>query len=340
MGRFSFRKNEPESTGEDEGLPPLEGDLGDAGGGAAEPTLMPAEDERSGRTRRPFIIAGVGVLVIVGAYLASQLFLAPAPPPPPVRQAVPLAQPKPASPPAPQQTSPPAAPVPSTPAPVTAKAPAQPQAPIKPGTPGPAPIKPAEPSAPTKTATAKAPTPEKAVAAPPAAESKASTKPEAPKVAARPSPAHAVTYSLQVGAMVVEENAQNLRRRLEEKGFQASIRKGTAFITKHVVTVGDPSGKREAEELSRRLNVDGFPSQLMAAESKYAPQVGAFFNLDEAIDLARELQKKNYQPKIGSNQANTVVYQVRYGRFDSRAAALKRGEQLKAQGFTYMVVPN
>ncbi len=341
MGRFSFRKHEPESTGEDEDLPPLEGDLGDTGGGAAEPNLMPAEEERGGRTRRPFIIAGVGVLAIAGAYLASQLFLAPAPPPPaPVRQAVPAVQPKPPSAPAPQQASPPVPAAPTGPAPVTARVPAQPQAPIKSGASGPTSVKPVEPPAPTKSATAKAPTPEKAVTAPPAAEAKTTTKPEAPKAAARPSPGHAVTYSLQVGAMVVEENAQNLRRRLEEKGFQASIRKGTAFITKHVVTVGEPSGKREADELSRRLNVDGFPSQLMTAESKYAPQVGAFFNLDEAIDLARELQKKNYQPKIGSNQANTVVYQVRYGRFDSRAAALKRGEQLKAQGFTYMVVPN
>ncbi len=155
-----------------------------------------------------------------------------------------------------------------------------------------------------------------------------------------PSPTHAVTYSLQVGAMVVEENAENLRRRLDESGFQATIRNGTAFVAKHVVTVEDPSGKREAEDLARRLNVDGFPSQLLTVNGKFTPQIGAFFNLDEAIDLARELQKKNYRPKISSNSANTVVFQVRHGRFESRAAALKRGGELKAKGFTYVVVPN
>ncbi len=140
--------------------------------------------------------------------------------------------------------------------------------------------------------------------------------------------------------MVVESNAQNLKRKLEDDGFQATIRKGTSFVTKHVVTVGDPGGRSDAEELSRRLNVDGFPSQVLTLDGKYTPQLGAFFNLNEAIDLARELQKKNYRPKISSNPANTVVFQVRHGRFDSRAAALKRGEELKAKGFTFMVVRN
>ncbi|MBI2456328.1 MAG: SPOR domain-containing protein [candidate division NC10 bacterium] len=136
----------------------------------------------------------------------------------------------------------------------------------------------------------------------------------------------------------MEENAESLKRKLDEGGFSSVIRKGTAFVAKQVVTVGEPTGKREAEDLSRRLNVDGFPSQLLAVGNKYTPQIGAFFNLDEAIDLARELQKKNYHPKITSKPANTVVFQVRHGKFDSRTAALRRGEELKAKGFNFLVV--
>jgi hypothetical protein len=138
--------------------------------------------------------------------------------------------------------------------------------------------------------------------------------------------------------MVMEENAEALKRKLEASGFPAIIRKGTAFVTKQIVTVGEPTGKPEAEALSRRLNVDGFPSDLLAVAGKYTPQIGAFFNLDEAIDLARELQKKNYTPKITSKPANTVVYQVRHGKFDSRAAAVRRGEELKGKGFNFLVV--
>ncbi|MGE5851312.1 MAG: SPOR domain-containing protein [Candidatus Methylomirabilota bacterium] len=154
------------------------------------------------------------------------------------------------------------------------------------------------------------------------------------------SPAAARRYSLQIGAMVRQENAQALKQRLDAGGFPASIRKGTAPVTRQTVTVGDPTSKREAEELARRLNVDGFPSQLVAVGGKYTPQVGAFFNLDEAIDLAREIQKKNYPPKITAKPAKTVVYQVRHGGFDSQAAAVKRGAELRSKGFTFMVVRN
>lgn len=208
--------------------------------------------------------------------------------------------------------------------------------------PPPAPARPAVPSPPAKAPAPAAPTkeaaPAKAGAVPPAAPA----KPESAKAPTKPAPAPAVApatnFSLQVGAMVMEENAESLKRKLDEGGFSSVIRKGTAFVAKQVVTVGEPTGKREAEDLSRRLNVDGFPSQLLAVGNKYTPQIGAFFNLDEAIDLARELQKKSYHPKITSKPANTVVFQVRHGKFDSRTAALRRGEELKAKGFNFLVV--
>jgi cell division septation protein DedD len=163
--------------------------------------------------------------------------------------------------------------------------------------------------------------------------------------AERPAPAKGVAstakgFSVQVGAMAQEANAETLKRKLDAMGFQAVVRKGSGFANSHVVTVGEPTGKGEAEDLARRLNVDGFPSQLRVVEGKYAPQVGSFVNLDEAIDLARELQKKNYPPKITSKPATTALFQVRHGQFDTRAAAMKRGEELKAKGFNAWVVPN
>jgi cell division septation protein DedD len=162
------------------------------------------------------------------------------------------------------------------------------------------------------------------------------------KMGARPAIEFAPTsppeFSLQTGAMVMEENAEALKRRLDASGFPAVIRKGSAFVSKQIVTVGEPSSKSEAEDLSRRLNVDGFPSEPLDIGGKYTPQIGAFFNLDEAIDLARELQKKGYLPKIISKPITTVVYQVRHGRFESRNAAVGRGEELKSKGFNQVYV--
>jgi cell division septation protein DedD len=195
---------------------------------------------------------------------------------------------------------------------------------------------PAPQAAPEKTATQTKAVSEaspKTRPAPPSAkaEGKMSTKSPAPSVKG---------YSVQVGAMAQQANAENLKKKLDAMGFQAVVRKGSGFVSSHVVTVGDPTGKNEAEALIRRLGVDGFPCTLASVEGKYAPQVGSFVNLDEAIDMARELQKKNYRPKITSRPATTALYQVRHGQFETREAAMKRGEELKVKGFSAWVVPN
>ncbi len=311
---------------------------------------LPEEDDSGKRSggaggmRRILILVGIGVILVGGWYLANQLFLS-APPRHP-------ASTRPAAPPVmPKTSAAPAAPAPAAPKAAEPAAPAPEPAPTKAPAPTQAKAVPPPPPIPGVKAKEKAPIKpaSKKVAPPPAipkteakVEAKSTPKPKA-KPAAKAAPeatAAPAGYSLQIGAMVMEQNAEALRHKLEQSGFATAVRKGTAFVTKHVVTVGEPTGKSEAEALARKLNVDGFPSQLLAAGGKFTPQIGAFFNLDEAIDLARELQKKNFRPKITSKPVTTVVYQVRYGRFDSRSAATKRGEELKAKGFNFMVVRN
>ena len=337
------KMNLGQQGGGDEGLP----EEGDSGFDNMEPVEeLGGGGEGRGKSRRTLILLLI-LLLLGGGYLAYTLFLkAPEAPPPPIvaRPAAPAPAPAPAPPPvkapvaAPTPTpapTPPPAPTPTpapTPPPVpTPAAPSKAEAPAKPVAPPPPPAKAPAVPAPAPTESAKTaptkPTPAKKA---PAAEAKPAQKAPAPKG----------TFSLQVGAMVVRENAEALKRKLDQNGFSASIREGKANVSRQVVTVGDPGSKAEADELARRLTVDGFPSQIVSISGKYTPQVGAFFNQDEAIDLARDLQKKNFAPKISARPANTVVYQVRHGQFSSRSAAVKRGEELKAKGYTstFMVI--
>ena len=320
MAKFSFGRRKQE----EEEIPPepVEGEVDHS-------PQEESPDDGGGRGRRPLILAGIGIVLIGVLYLANMLFLSPAPPvPAPVRQTAPT----------------PAVPVPKPPTPSkeAAVAPAVPAAPSKPE------AKPASPAPapPVKAASGPPPGAKPVPSAKAASEQTQSAKmpTPAPKVEARvpgkTAPAPAGGFSVQVGAMAMEQNAENLKQKLDAMGFPAVVRKGAGFVNRHVVTVGDPTGKREAEEMARRLNVDSFPSQLITFEGKYAPQVGSFVNLDEAIDLARELQKKNYRPKITSKPATTSLFQVRHGQFDTRAAAMQRGEELKAKGFNAWVVPN
>lgn len=323
MARFSFRK----ASSEEEGLPEEDGTEGAS-----------HSEEGSGHTggaRRILIIAGIGVILIGGWYLVQPLFFVP-PPPPPAGPARPVASIPPAKAPGPAAPTKEATPAPTA----SVKPPATEEAKAKPPT---ASTKAEVPASAAPASPAKDASPGKSAAEPPAArKTEASTtgpaKGEA-KLPEKPSPkAATASFSLQMGAMVMEENADALKRKLDATGFPAMIRKASAYVSKQIVTVGDPTGKREAEELSRRLTVDGFPSQLLAVGDKYTPQIGAFYSENEAIDLARELQKKNYSPKIIYKPSTTVVYQVRHGKFDSRAAAVRRGEELKGKGYSFLVV--
>jgi cell division septation protein DedD len=319
MARFSFGKR----TTDDEGIPPepVEGET--------EIQVPSDPAESGGRPRRLLVIAGIGVILVGGLYLANILFFS-TPAPTPARQAIPVSPTAAPAPPAPTKE---AAPAVATPSKAEVKADAKaPTSPPQVPTPGKAP-----------TPSAKAPSPAKTPAEPtaPAKAGVPAGKADA-KAPSKAAPTASKGFSVQVGAMAQAENAETLKRKLDAAGYQAVVRKGSGFAPKHVVTIGDPVAKGEAEEMARRLNVDGFPSQLVTAEGKYTPQIGSFVNLDEAIDLARELQKKNYRPKITSSNApaTTVLFQVRHGQFDTRAAAIKRGEELKAKGFNAWVVPN
>jgi cell division septation protein DedD len=331
MARFDFSKR----SADDEGIPPepVEGET--AGGLVSEP------GDSGGRPRRPLILAVIGIACVVlgGLYLANVLFFS-APPAPttPPRQTVP----------APGATPP--APVVPTPTKEAAPAPSPTIPPASPGKPEAKTEPKAKPSeaakapAPVKAAPSAKASPE--LSAKPAPQAKASREPAASaakgeaKASSKASVATTKGFSLQVGAMAQEANAEKLKQKLSAMGYQAVIRKGSGFSNHHIVTVGDPSGRHEAEEMARRLNVDGFPSKLIVVEGKYTPEIGSFVILDEALDLARELQKKNYRPKITSKPATTILFQVRHGQFDTRAAAIKRGEELKAKGVTAWVVPN
>ena len=146
-------------------------------------------------------------------------------------------------------------------------------------------------------------------------------------------------YTIQVASLVMERNALSLKERLEKLGYSPIIRKTTAPITRHWVRMGEFTNREEMEGMARRLNVDGFPSNIVdLGQGKLTLEIGSAFNLNDAIDLAHNLQKKNYTPKIISKPTPTPVHQVRVGEYGDRAEALQAIEELKKQGFAPVLV--
>jgi cell division septation protein DedD len=177
-----------------------------------------------------------------------------------------------------------------------------------------------------------------------------SRPPAAPRAAEKPAPKPMATvaepelkggkrYTVQVASLAVEQNAVALKTRLEQLGFRPTIHTTTALITRHRVYGGEFERREEAEQTAQRLKVDGFPSSLVETEGgKFSPEVGSFVDLNEAIDLAHSLQKKNYAPKIVSGAVPTPVHAVRVGEYQNRSEAVEVLEALKRDGFTPFIL--
>ncbi len=89
----------------------------------------------------------------------------------------------------------------------------------------------------------------------------------------------------------------------------------------------------------RQASGDPWRSRLVEGEhGQFAVEVGWFFNQNDAIDLARRLQKKNYTSKIVSKTARTPVYAVRVGAYEKRSEAFPAIKALKRKGFAPVLV--
>lgn len=146
-------------------------------------------------------------------------------------------------------------------------------------------------------------------------------------------------YSIQVASLLLEKNARSLTQRLEKLGYTPDIRKTTGRIMHHQVYVGEFASREEVERTARGLNVDGFPSTVVTLQGdKFTLQAGSFLRLNEAIDLAHNLETKKYTTKIVSEPVPTPVHQVRVGKYENRTEALTALEALKREGFAPLIV--
>ena len=155
--------------------------------------------------------------------------------------------------------------------------------------------------------------------------------PEAAKIASRR------RFSVQVGAMAHEANAHALRLRLEQLGYPSTIRKGRASISRHVVFVSAPGDGNDAQVLTEKLRAEGFSAFASESGGRYRVETGRLVLLDDAIDLARDLQRKGFTPTIAAETVNTTLYLVRVGEFSSRAKARQTSRELQKKGFPVLI---
>lgn len=149
----------------------------------------------------------------------------------------------------------------------------------------------------------------------------------------------ATRYAVLVASLVDQGNALSVKRKLEDLGYTPVIHMTTAPIARYRVYEGEFRSREQAERTARRLNVDGFASNLVeTAGKRYRLEIGWYFSFEKANDLANALKAKNYDPKIVSKTAPTPMHQVRVGGFADRAEALKVVEALQKEGLSARIV--
>ncbi|MBI4380582.1 MAG: SPOR domain-containing protein [candidate division NC10 bacterium] len=144
-------------------------------------------------------------------------------------------------------------------------------------------------------------------------------------------------FSVQVGAMAHEANAHALRDRLEQLGYPSTIRKRRASISRQVVFVSAPGDENDAQVLTEKLRAEGFSAFVSESGGRYRVETGRLGLLDDAIDLARDLQKKGFTPTIAVETVSTTLYLVRVGTFSSRAKARQTSRELQKKGFPVLI---
>ncbi|MGH7430023.1 MAG: SPOR domain-containing protein [Candidatus Methylomirabilaceae bacterium] len=195
--------------------------------------------------------------------------------------------------------------------------------------------------APTVATPAPAPSPPTAV---PGSSLEASSAPRSDKAgeSAQPKDARSESgqgrFAVQVGAMAQQANALALLKRLEEAGYTSTIRKSGRATTQHVVLVVTPSGRAEADAALERLRAEGIPVRVSDSDGGYRIDAGRSIALDDAIDLARQLQERGFATKIDSETVGNALYLVRVGDFLSLAEARRTGQELREKGFPVLIV--
>jgi cell division protein FtsN len=137
--------------------------------------------------------------------------------------------------------------------------------------------------------------------------------------------------------MAHEANARALRLRLEQLGYPSTVRKGRATVSQHVVFVSVPNGGNDVQTMMERLKAEGFSASARKSGGRFRVEAGRSVLLDDAIDLARDLQKKGFTPTIAAEAVYTTLYQVRVGGFNTRAQASQTSRELQEKGFPVLI---
>jgi len=160
------------------------------------------------------------------------------------------------------------------------------------------------------------------------------------KVAPIPTPATAAkkpsekVWSIQVGAFLIEDNANKFAKTLQKKGFKSELKNKLTTSQQYVVLAGVFPTEEQAVDLMKSLAEKGYSPNLKKMETgDYGVSLGQFHSKSSADNLKSDLETKGFTASIPRLPAKQTTYTVQVAGYDSIQKAKKDKLKLAGLGF-------
>ncbi|PIQ98944.1 MAG: hypothetical protein COV66_13700 [Nitrospinae bacterium CG11_big_fil_rev_8_21_14_0_20_45_15] len=141
-------------------------------------------------------------------------------------------------------------------------------------------------------------------------------------------------WDIQVGAFLIEDNANKFAKTLQDKGFKSELKNKLTTSQQYVVLSGVFPTEEQAVGLMKSLAEKGYSPNLKKMETgDYGVSLGQFHSKSSADNLKSDLEKKGFTASIPRLPVKQTTYTVQVAGYDSVQKAKKDKLKLANLGF-------
>jgi len=141
------------------------------------------------------------------------------------------------------------------------------------------------------------------------------------------------SYSIQLGAFSVKENAKDFVKKVQQKGIKPIIDVRQANKVTYSVITGEFNNKESGNAALEGLKKAGFKPTLEEKSSgQFSLIAGKFPNQNKAQKLRSELTNKGFLSSVSSQESQQTTYAVQFGAFSNLKQAKLSQTELSQLG--------
>lgn len=141
------------------------------------------------------------------------------------------------------------------------------------------------------------------------------------------------SYSIQLGAFSVKENAKDFVKKIQQKGIKPIIDVRQANKTTYSVITGEFNNKESGKSALEGLKKAGFkPTLDKKSSGQFSLIAGKFPNQNKAEKLRSELTNKGFLSSVSSQESQQTTYAVQFGAFSNLKQAKSSQTELSQLG--------